>query len=292
MGPYKLLSLTIVLASLAGCRGWTSDEPPVHINPNMDTQPKLRAYRASEFFADGKAMRQPPEGTVSRTLSGTDLRDADFLALDDHYYRGVVNGEVVNTPPAGIVVNEALLERGRERYNIYCSPCHAQHGTGNGLVAERLTIKPPTFHDDVRYKRPLGYFYRAITHGVPMPETRATPDAVNMPSYAMQVPPADRWAISLYIRALQRVTAKGALPAAEPMTVTGVQPTETAEQPVVEDEAATIPPLDGNTPTGGGAVPATKQPVAEKPVIGEGRMPENPTPSPPESGSEGAEEQP
>lgn len=222
MSKTKLLPALLVLAMAVGCRGWTSEQPPVHLNPNMDTQPKLKPYRADDFFADGRAMRTPPEGTVARTVTGKTQLDADFLALDDHYYRGVVGDEVVDTPPAGLVVNEALLERGRERYNIYCSPCHAAHGTGTGLVAERLSIKPPTFHDELRYKRPLGHFYRAILHGVPLPEDRATPDApVNMPSYATQLTPEDRWAVALYVRALQRVSHQGALPTPEPMTLRG-----------------------------------------------------------------------
>src|SRR5690606_11719722 len=122
MSRTKLLSALLVLAVAAGCRGWTSDKPPVHINPNMDTQPKVTAYRADDFYADGRGMRTPPEGTVARTLTGKALADAHYLASDEHYYEGIgQDGNLVDTPPAGLVVNEQLLERGRDRYNIYCS---------------------------------------------------------------------------------------------------------------------------------------------------------------------------
>lgn len=255
-----LLGLLVPLAPAAGCRGWTSDQPPVHLNPNMDTQPKVKPYRGADFFADGAGMRQPPEGTVARTLTGKAARDADYLELDDHYYRAVVNGQVVDTPPAGLVVDEQLLKRGQDRYNIYCSPCHARHGTGTGLVASRLAIKPPTFHDELRYKRPLGHFYRAILHGVPLPEARATPDAaINMPSYAKQVPPEDRWAIALYIRAMQRVSNGGALPAAEPMSVSTAgataTPTASPDQPTAETPAPSEP-SEASDPTPSPPTPA------------------------------------
>lgn len=242
VGALSLGALTLV----GGCRGWTSADPPVHLNPNMDSQPKLKPYRHSEFFSDGRAMQTPPEGTVPRTVAGNGERDADFQHLDDHMYTGVVDGQVVNTPPPGLVIDEKLLQRGRERYDIFCAPCHARHGDGTGLVSARLNIKPPTLHDDIRYKKPLGHFYRVITHGKPLPEEGST--VSNMWSYAAQIPVKDRWAIALYIRALQRTTAKGALPAAD------VQRLDGAAAP------AAAPPTDGEVApaTDGDAAPATE----------------------------------
>lgn len=236
MSKTKLPAALLLLALSVGCRGWTSEQPPVHLNPNMDTQPKHKPYRADDFFADGRSMRTPPEGTVPRTVTGNTALDADYLELDDHYYRGVVGNEVAETPPAGLIVDGALLDLGRERYNIHCAPCHAAHGTGTGLVAERLAIKPPTFHDELRYKRPLGHFYRAILHGVPLPEDRASEDApLNMPSYATQVTPEERWAIALYVRALQQVSHQGPLPTPEPMYLRGAA----ADGEPTDDAAAT-----------------------------------------------------
>ncbi len=295
MSPWKLPTalLLVVVSGVAapGCRGWTSDQPPVHINPNMDTQPKLMPYRESDFFADGRAMQMPVDGTVARTLSGDSERDADYLAVDDHYYRGVVNGQVVDTLPSELSASEELLERGRERYNIYCAPCHAQHGTGAGLVAARLTIKPPTFHDELRQKRPLGHFFRIMTHGSPLPEARSAPDApLNMPSYAMQVPVRDRWAIALYVRALQRVAKGGALPPAEPMTISAAAATATPS--VAPGQPAEI---TSASPSGGGAEPAAERPGAKAPTVGTERpAPATPTASPtpnPPTPSEGAEVQ-
>jgi len=178
------VALTALLA-LAGCRGWTSESPPVHLNPNMDTQEKLKAYRASDFFADGRAMRPLEEGTVARGL----LRD------DDHLDKGLVGGQPATSLPAGIVADEALLRRGHERYDIYCAPCHDRAGDGQGTVAARLAIKPPTFHDARVKDAPIGKIYQAIANGVNPP---------NMPSYAVQIDPQDRWAIAAYVRVLEK----------------------------------------------------------------------------------------
>jgi mono/diheme cytochrome c family protein len=250
------LGLLVASAALVGCRGWTSDEPPVHLNPNMDTQAKLRPYRASDFFADGRGMRTPPAGTIARTSTGNTARDADFVATDEHRYTGMVAGAEVTSPPAGLEVNQALLERGRDRYNIFCAPCHAQHGDGQGTVASRLTIKPPTFHDDLHYKQTLGYFYRIITHGKPLPEQRTDPNmALNMPSYAAQVSVEDRWAIALYIRALQRTTHAGPLPTAAPPAAPAPTEGEGAEG------------AEGATEEGG-AEGAAEAPATDKPAEG------------------------
>jgi len=94
--------------------------------------------------------------------------------------------------PAEVPVNQATLERGRERYDIYCAPCHSRLGDGNGMVPQRGYRHPPTYHQDRLRKAPLGYFFDVITNGFGA-----------MPDYAMQVTPEDRWKIVVYIRALQ-----------------------------------------------------------------------------------------
>ena len=122
-----ILPLILIVAATAGCRGWTSQDPPVHPNPNMDTQEKHKPYRASDFFADGRSMRTPPAGTVPRTVSGTESRDAEYVGADTHLYTGVTaDGVIPDSLPEAVEVNAAFLARGEERYNIYCAPCHAK----------------------------------------------------------------------------------------------------------------------------------------------------------------------
>lgn len=216
---FRLASVSCLLAALAavsGCRGWTSEQPPVHLNPNMDTQDKYKPYRNSDFFADGRAMRTPPEGTVARTIAGNEARDADYLRTDESFYFGTSGGELAQGGqllqgiPATLEVNAALLARGQERYNVYCAPCHAQHGNGKGTVASRLRIKPPNFHEQTWQNQSVSHFFRVITHGKPLPEDRSDPSiALNMPSYAAQISVKDRWAIALYVRALQQSQYSG-----------------------------------------------------------------------------------
>lgn len=254
------LSLLLLACAAVGCRGWTSEQPPVHLNPNMDTQPKIVAYRAAEFFADDQGMRQPVDGTVARTVSGQSQRDRDLLGIAPAFYGATLDGVVVNEPPPELQVDDALLTRGRERYNIYCSPCHAQHGTGDGLVAARLTIKPPSFHTDAQYQRPLGHFFRVATHGYPLPEQRPSADApVNMPSYAAQIPPRDRWAIALYIRALQRTTRPEGLPEAEVMQVGTAGVPAAAEGASDEGSAEEAAAHEGDAEAAGGEQAAPEQ---------------------------------
>ena len=96
----QLCALTTLGAlTLTGCRGWTSPQPPVHLNPNMDTQEKLKPYRAAEFFQDGRAMRMPIDGTVGRTIAGNGEIDAQYLVEDEHYYTGKLGSQVPNMMP-------------------------------------------------------------------------------------------------------------------------------------------------------------------------------------------------
>src|SRR3989338_6592659 len=163
------MTMAIVLL-LSGCRGWTSTEPPVHPNPNMDTQIKYKPYRESEFFADKRDMRPRVPETVARgDLSGREQ-------------------------PA---ITQALIKRGQQRFNIYCAPCHSQYGDGNGIVGRKLPIKPTTFHSDFMRTQPLQHFVDVMTDGIR-----------TMPSYKHQIPIEDRWAIAVYIRALQELDKK------------------------------------------------------------------------------------
>ena len=141
----------------------------------MANQPKNRPLSPSEFFGDGRSERAPVENTVAR---GSIADDQLFVPKDSN-----------NFP---LPVDLDLLERGEERYNIFCTPCHGLQGDGNGMVAMRGMKRPPTYHQDRLRQAPNGYFYDNITNGFGQ-----------MLGYSAQIPPRDRWAIIAYIRALQ-----------------------------------------------------------------------------------------
>ena len=192
----KISAVTLVILMITGCyRGRPSEDPPIHPNPNMDSQEKYKAQAKSEFFEDGLTMRQPVAGTVARG----DLHE------DDAYYRGKnSDGSPVKSMP--VEINMDLLKRGRERYNIYCAPCHDQTGAGQGIVIKKGYLPPPSLHLDRLRESPDGHFYDVIANGIR-----------NMPAYKHQIPVADRWAIVAYIRALQR--SQNASPADVPEDV-------------------------------------------------------------------------
>lgn len=182
-GTKTVLIGVALAAMLAGCyRGQPSNKTPVHLVGDMDHQNKYRPQSASPLFADGAAARQPVAGTVAQGDAQADA--AWYRGLDDA-------GQLVAENPAAVTL--PLLERGRERYNIYCSPCHSQIGDGQGIMLKRGYVPPPTFHDARLRGVADGHIFDVISHGVR-----------NMPAYAHQVPVADRWAIVAYIRALQR----------------------------------------------------------------------------------------
>lgn len=174
--------LVIALIALAGCwRGATSPRSPWHPNPNMDQQPKYRPQAASAFFYDGATMRQPVEGAVARGELHEDT--AFYTGLDDA-------GLPVATLP--VEVDEALLERGRERYAIYCAPCHHQRGNGRGILYDRAQIPTADLHEQRLRDVPDGQLFDVITNGLGL-----------MSGYKYPIPPADRWAIVAYVRQLQ-----------------------------------------------------------------------------------------
>lgn len=186
---------------VAGCaRGCTSSRPPIHLNPSMDHQPKVRAQAASTFFYNGAAMREPVPGTVA--IGGL-KEDAPFFTG-----RGA-DGQFVATNPAP--VDEQVVERGRERYRIYCQPCHDARGDGRGILFQRGNVPTATFHDDKIRSYPDGQVFDVITNGTGL-----------MSGYRWPIPPADRWAIVAYVRQLQReraaraTTASAEAPAGRP----------------------------------------------------------------------------
>jgi len=142
----------------------------------MADQPRCEAFGPSRLFADGKCARELPEGTVPRGAA------SDPLAVFDP-----------TSDRLPVPVTAELLSRGRQRYEIYCSPCHDRVGTGRGMIVRRGYTRPPSLHEDRLRAAPVGHFVDVVTRGWGA-----------MPAYPAQVPAADRWAIAAYIRALQR----------------------------------------------------------------------------------------
>lgn len=176
-----VLSLTLLVA-LAGCtRERPAEAPPIHLNPNMDQQPRVDPQEKSVFFEDGLGMRAPIPGTVP----------LGWLRENTEYYTGIDSrGDTLKMMP--VELSLSLLKRGRERYDIYCGPCHSRVGDGKGIMIQRGYVPPPSFHDERIRDFSDGYIFHVISHGVR-----------NMPGYRYQIPVEDRWAIVAYVRALQ-----------------------------------------------------------------------------------------
>lgn len=174
----------LFVATLFGCRGGLSEKAPIHLNPNLDFQAKFKAQTYS---------KTPPAGTVvwDSVQPNKHGRDA-YLKEDDAFYRGkTASGEYVSVIP--VPVTKELMARGQERFNIYCSMCHDRAGTGQGPVIKRGFVPPPNFSDERILAYKDGQLFDVITHGIR-----------NMPSYKLQIPEEDRWAIVAYVRALQK----------------------------------------------------------------------------------------
>lgn len=174
----------------AAAREARPSKPQFHIVPNMDFQDYYKAQRANEFFPDGRADREPVEGTVAVG----NLRD------DDHLYQGKVGGTWALTFPDAFEVNDAAMARGEERFGIHCALCHGEDGSGDGMVhlrafalKEGTWVKPTNLSEPKVVEQPLGQLFNTITNGIR-----------NMPAYARQIPAEDRWAILLYVRAMQK----------------------------------------------------------------------------------------
>lgn len=166
-----------------GCfRGRPSEKPPIHINPNMDDQPKYKAQAESKYFKNGSAMRMPVPGTVAR---------GELFEDTKYYYGKDADGNPVKENPVPVTMQ--LLKRGQNRFNIYCSPCHGLAGDGQGIVVKRGFLPPPNFHQDLVRNYPDGHIFDVISNGIR-----------NMPSYKHMISVEDRWAIVSYVRALQR----------------------------------------------------------------------------------------
>jgi len=159
---------------------------------DMHDQPRYKPFAQSDFFADRRSARPLVDGTIARGH----LRDDAVL------YTGKAAGKPVDAFP--VAVTAAVMARGQERFDIFCSPCHGRTGAGDGMIVRRGYRKPPTFHQDRLRQAAPGYTFDVITNGFGA-----------MPDYAQQIPVRDRWAIVAYIKALQRSqnAAVGTVPA-------------------------------------------------------------------------------
>ena len=217
-----LITLAVFSLIAAGCRY------------DMQDQPRYKVYKQSTFFSDQRASRDLTAGTVARGQ----LHD------DKAFYTGKIanpnpNAQVQTTTDASgntlvasfpndidefpVPLTKELIDRGQNRFNIYCIVCHGPSGNGDGMVVRRGFPKPPTYHDDRLRNAPVGHFFDVMTNGWG-----------KMNSYAAQIPPADRWAIAAYIRALQMAQSPEAN-----LKMSGQASTNTSSSPVQPNAANT-----------------------------------------------------
>jgi mono/diheme cytochrome c family protein len=184
-----LFTLSLIpLALIARARATHQQSPRINIMPDMDIQSRFEPQSENALFADGRAMRPTVQGTIARGQ----------LQEDALFFTGRSGNQWTAASP--VPVTTPLMQRGRERFEIYCAPCHGIGGYGDGMIAKRAdalqegTWTPPlSLHSDLVRSQPDGQIFNTITHGIR-----------SMPSYSSQIPTADRWAIVAYVRALQR----------------------------------------------------------------------------------------
>lgn len=187
MRTQALITALGLIAALSGCRGQTSEEAPIVPIRNMYHQPRYNIQSESDLFADKRTMRPRVEGTIGHSQS-VDSRIAEGRLEDGSGYVLTVPEEVMKAG-GGM---EAMTERGKARYGIYCVPCHDGTGSGQGIVVKRGMLAPPSFHQDRIRKMPDGQLFATISNGIR-----------NMPAYSQSIPESDRWSIVAYVRALQ-----------------------------------------------------------------------------------------
>lgn len=212
---------------------------------DMQDQPRYKAYKQSDFFADKRASRDLPQGTVPRGF----LREDKALYTGKKENAGQTQNQPVQTvtdasgntliasfPDAieefPVPVTKELIDRGEERYKVFCIVCHGPTGNGDGMIVRRGFVKPPTYNDDRLRNAPVGHFYDVITNG-----------QGRMNSYASQIPVADRWAIVAYIRALQISQNPSGM---KPLTMTNSNSNTAPTRPAAS-------PSPSNANTAGGA---------------------------------------
>ncbi|MEC9476003.1 MAG: cytochrome c [Planctomycetota bacterium] len=173
---------------VAKSRYATSRSTRVHVFYDMDQQQKFKEQGSNDLFADGRAMRLPVPGTVAR----------GELNADEHYHWGTVDGEWAKDFPPQIKVNAELLDRGAERFSVYCTPCHGLSGHGDGMVPRRTAVSEygawivSDLSSEKGLAHPIGEIFNIIGYGIN-----------TMPGYRTQIPPADRWALVAHVKSIQ-----------------------------------------------------------------------------------------
>lgn len=271
---------------LAGCRGERSAKRPRQFLPDMDDSPKWKPQVKSTFFEDHRTLRPTVPGAVA--FGATERLDSgreEYLKADDAFYTGIASTDAAGAPTFLAAMplasmegwptpaqNEAaadlttrreafmgkLIERGRERFNIYCSVCHGYEADGQGMVGQRWStpvanLHDPKYLDAAQFQGQDGYVFNVIRHGVPFPNPKNEP--LRMPAYGHSINEADAWAIVAYVRTLQA-------------TRTGID----GVPPAVRDQLRTIPkppPKDA---------PGTNAPAPNAPA--NGAQPQNPATPP------------
>ena len=196
-GVLAALALAVPPFIIARVRATPDENRAVHIFFDMDFQPKFKSQTVNPLFADGRAQRTSVVGTVARGES----------QLDAHRHEGVLNGKWADSLPEGMGMSKELLERGQQRFNIYCSVCHGYAGYGDGTVNKRAMelmsssdgpangtswVQAKSMHDPVVREHPVGMIFNIATNGIR-----------NMAGYGTQISVDDRWAIAAYVKALQ-----------------------------------------------------------------------------------------
>ena len=177
IGVAHPVRLVLALFMIIGCEGTTDIE---RLRQEMYNQSRFEPLEKNSFFADNRSSRPWIKGTVAR----------GHLRTDAHLYAGIVDGKPAETFP--FPITRDVILRGRDRYNIYCSPCHGYEGDGRGMVVRRGMKQPPSYHIERLQNETPGYFFDVMTNGFGA-----------MYSYASRIKPRDRWAIIAYVRALQ-----------------------------------------------------------------------------------------
>ncbi|MBN2081771.1 cytochrome c [bacterium] len=251
----------IPLAMIYVARNSQSPIPRLSIIPDMDNQPRYKAQMESPLFADQRVMRRPVEGTVP---AGSPVGNSLLT-------QGIVGDAWATAFPPEIELNDELLARGQERFNIYCAVCHGYDGSGSGAIDVRVQrllsndpteiqqtswVTPSNYHTDTVRERPVGHIFNTITNGIR-----------TMPPYEKQLSIEDRWAIVAYVRALQlsRTASIEDVPAEE-RNVLESMPWPQQEPPAegLADPAPAEPAVeDQDAPPAESTADAAEQPVAE-----------------------------
>lgn len=197
---YLLFFLAVIgTVSICGFRGSHTTRPPIELFPDMVRQNKVRPETPNDFFADQMASRLIPEGTVARTkpyeINGTVLKidgKEVYPYEDSPVNTGKIPGTTNWVDLDPLPITSQFLDRGQQRFQIYCAPCHGADGDGKGITS-KYGMLPANFHDERIVKMSAGEIFNTITYGKNL-----------MGAYGPNVPVEDRWAIIAYVRVLQR----------------------------------------------------------------------------------------